>query len=182
MLENLNIKQVYLFDDIAPSSYGNIIRPLLEEKNKYDTIILYMNSYGGDTESGYSIMESLKFLKKNIITINVGVCYSMSQVVYLCGDIRLCTPSAKFMIHETSFYNTSPKRVGSLEKEIKETMKLDDKLNNYIISRTNFNKKSLNKIIESKEDYYYNSTEAVNNGTCHRIIKSFDFKNILKKI
>ena len=66
MLENLNIKQVYLFDDIAPSSYGNIIRPLLEEKNKYDTIILYMNSYGGDTESGYSIMESLKFLKKNI--------------------------------------------------------------------------------------------------------------------
>lgn len=180
MLENLSIQQVYLFNDISPSSYGEVMKPLLEERGKYDTIIFYMNCYGGDTESGYAIMESLKFLKKKVITINVGVCYSMAQVVYLCGDVRLCTPSSKFMIHETSFYNTSPKRVGSLEKEIKETMRLDDKLNNYIIKRTKFNKKSLHKIIESKEDYYYNSTEAVNNGTAHRVIKGFNLKHILR--
>jgi hypothetical protein len=71
--------------------------------------------------------------------------------------------------------------VGSLEKEIKETMRLDDKLNSYIIKRTKFNKKSLHKIIESKEDYYYNSIEAINNGTVHRIIRGFNLKHILRR-
>lgn len=175
-----NIKQVFLFNEIVQSSYGDVIQPLLEEKSKYDTILFYLNSYGGDTEIGYSIMESLKLLKKTIITINVGACYSMAQVVYLCGDIRLCTPSSKFMIHETSFYNSSPKKVGSLEKEIKETLRMDDKLNNYIIKRTKFNKKSLQKILETKEDYYYNSNEAIINGTAHRIIKGLALKNIVK--
>lgn len=181
-METSNIRQIYLFNEISTSSYGEMIIPLLEEKNKYDIIILYMNSYGGDTEIGYSIMESLNLLKKKIVTINVGICYSMAQVVYLSGDIRLCTPSAKFMIHETSFYNTSPKSVGSLEKEIKQTLKLDDKLNNYIIKKTKLNKKSLSKILELKEDYFYGSTEAISNGTSHKIIKNLNLYHILRNL
>lgn len=181
-METSNIRQIYLFNEISPSCYNETIKPLLEERNKYDVILLYMNSYGGDTEIGYSIIEALQLLKKKIITINLGLCYSMAQVVYLCGDIRLCTPSAKFMIHETSYYHTSPKSVGSLEKEIKETIRLDDKLNNYIIKKTKLTKKSLGKILETKEDYYYGSSEAINNGTTHRIIRALSLKHILKGI
>lgn len=177
-----NIKKIYLFDEILENSYGEVIKPLFEENKEYDTIIFYLNSYGGEVEIGYSIIESLKLLKKKIITINVGVCYSMAQIIYLCGDVRLCTPSAKFMIHETFFHNIAPKRVASLEKELKETMQMDNKLNDYIVKRTKISKKELNKILQSKEDYYYNSNEAINNGTVHNIIKDLNLKSILKKI
>lgn len=175
-----SVKNIYLFDDIDTNTYGQVIKPLLENKEAYSTILFFINSYGGDVDVGYCLIEFLKLLKKKIITVNVGACYSMAQVVYLCGDIRLSIPSAKFMIHETSFYNTSPKKIASLEKEIKETIQMDEKINNYIIERTNFTKSELKNILVSKEDYYYSSKQAILNGTTHRVIKSLNYKNLIK--
>jgi len=173
------VREVHLFDYVDFQSYKDIMKILLTKTNSYSKIIMYMNSYGGDVEIGLSLLKTLKLLKKEIITINMGYCCSMAHILYLAGDVRLTLPFSNFMIHGSSYWQETPKAIEDVKIDVTKTMKQDKYLNDYIIKRSKMKKKDLDDILSARKDFYYGSEEAIKNGTSHRIIKSLSPRTIL---
>lgn len=143
---------------------------LIKDKKNYSTIKLYINSYGGDVWVGYSIINTLRMLKKKLITVNCGNCYSMAYNIYIIGEERLAFKDSWFMIHDGTMINNNSR------KTVKKVIQIDDwfcdKLNKDINSYTKINEKKLSTILQNNEDYYFNAREGLKNGTCHKIISS----------
>lgn len=64
-----------------------------------DEIILAISSTGGSLESGFSLYNFLRTLRKPITTINMGSTESIALIPYLAGDTRVTLASSKFLIH-----------------------------------------------------------------------------------
>jgi len=163
------IKEAFLIGEIEQKSY-EIMEELIKDKKNYDTIKLYINSFGGDVWSGYSIINSLRMLKKKLITVNCGSCLSMAYHIYISGEERIAFRDSIFMIHNgTTVANGATQTV-------KRILQIDDwigkKLNDDIISSTKINEKKLKTILEKNEDFYFTAKDGLKNGTCHKIISS----------
>jgi len=163
------IREVFLIGDIEQKTY-EIMEDLIKDRKNYSTIKLYINSFGGDTWIGYSIINTLRMLKKKIITVNCGNCYSMAYNIYILGDERLAFKDSMFMIHDGS------QQLNGSTQTVRRVMELDNwicqKLNKDIINLTKFNEKKLKIILDKNEDYYFFAKEGILNGTCHKIISS----------
>ncbi len=66
---------------------------------KYQTIHLRLNSYGGDFLHGNAIMTAIQTCKAEVHTWNDGIAASMAADIWLCGHRRHMAKNALVMIH-----------------------------------------------------------------------------------
>lgn len=71
----------------------------LKTYSSFDSIMVHINSVGGDVMEGYAINKYLRDLKKPITTKINGKCYSIATVVALAGDKRIMSENSDYMIH-----------------------------------------------------------------------------------
>lgn len=58
-----------------------------------------INSEGGKESAGFAIYDSLRACPYRVVTIGTGAAMSMAALVLQAGDVRLLTPSTRFMFH-----------------------------------------------------------------------------------
>jgi len=71
-----------------------------EDNNKQ--ISMYINSPGGSVQSGLAIFDTMRHIKSDVSTINIGLAASMGSFL-LCGGTkgkRLALPHSRTMIHQ----------------------------------------------------------------------------------
>ena len=71
-----------------------------EDNNKQ--ISMYINSPGGSVPSGLAIFDTMRHIKSDVSTINIGLAASMGSFL-LCGGAkgkRLALPHSRTMIHQ----------------------------------------------------------------------------------
>lgn len=120
-------------------------------------ITLIINSGGGNSVIGMSLVNTIQNSKTPIIGVCFGLCASMAFGIFAVCHTRLAVSDAVFMVHDgdVCFSNTMTKA-----KDYMQILpKLDERYNRAIASRTKFTIKELVEI--SPHDNWYFADELV---------------------
>lgn len=167
----LNERKIFLNDEINSDNCTDIIKALMLMDSKEDSeVTLYINSPGGDCESGLALYDAIRIMRSKVRAVCVGLCASMAAVIYLAADQREMLPHSRIMIHDPSF--ASANFSGQKSKEIEEHLaglnKMRETLAAIIAERTG---KTLEQVYEATQfDSYYSAEEAIKFGLAHNII------------
>lgn len=132
-------------------------------------IRIYLNTYGGNVDPAMSLSNLIQISKTPVYIYNLGVCASAGVLIFLSGHKRYALKGSKFLIHEgeIGLSGQSTKVMENLEA-IKQQEK---EIENYIISKTNIDKKLYNK---NRKKEWWISSEAKDLGIVDDIIEDIE--------
>ena len=86
-------------EELAKSIFAQIV--VLNRKSEKDPIYVYINSPGGDADSGFAIYDMLKFFPAPVVTICSGLCASAAVIIFLAADKgkNYSLPNSRFLLH-----------------------------------------------------------------------------------
>ncbi len=117
--------RVILISSPVDAKLSNAINSKLlamERASDSKPIYMYINSPGGEVHSGFSIFDTTRFIKPNVITIVSGLAASMGSIIALCAkkEHRFAFPNAKFLIHQPSVAGGMGGSVSDIEIHAKD--------------------------------------------------------------
>ncbi len=169
----LSERKIFLEGDISSENCTDIIKALMLMDGQADKeITLYINSPGGDCESGLALYDAIRMTRSKVRAVCVGLCASMGAVIYLAADQREILPHSRIMIHDPSFGKADFS--GQKSKEIEEHLaglnKMRETLASIIAERTGRTLEEIYKV--TQYDSFYTAKEAVDFGLAHKIINT----------
>ena len=127
---------IYLVGDITTkqaSQFRQQLRTLERLKSK-ETILVELNSPGGDIEAGFAIIDSIELCKKPVTTRVMGQAASMAALILASGHKREALPRATIMVHEGTYYFRSTS--SNLRVELAEAERIEKLCNDWLDQRT----------------------------------------------
>ena len=108
----------------------------LESENPDKDIHLYINSPGGVVTSGFSIYDTMKFIKPDVATMCIGQACSMGSFLLSAGakGKRFSLPNSRVMIHQPS--GGAQGQATDIEIQAREILYLRSKLNGLYAEHT----------------------------------------------
>ena len=87
-------------DDIANQIIGVML--FLDSEDNTKPVYMYINSPGGSVTSGFAMFDTMRHIKSEVSTINVGLAASMGSFLLAGGakGKRLALPHSRVMIHQ----------------------------------------------------------------------------------
>lgn len=175
------IEKLYISPDSICERGESEIFSRLEKTDSQSTLLVYINTSGGDLYSTFSIIDGIKYFCKRSVGIVIGKCYSAGIDILLSLDRRFCTPSSTLMIHETSLsFGEGFELTSRLNEEIQMQKRIENERIKTILKKTQIDKETLSSYLERKQDMYFSSSEAVEWGLVEGIIRTE--KELLSKI
>lgn len=131
-------------------------------------ITVYVNSPGGDADSGFAIYDMMRYVKAPVRTVCAGLCASAAVIIYLGGEKgqRFCLPNSRFLIHQPSTYAQG--QASDIEITAKEILKIRDRYNDIVAVETGTSAKQIVK--DANRDFWLNAEEAKAYGLVDRIV------------
>lgn len=143
-------------DGVASSVVAQLL--FLEAEDPQKDVFLYINSPGGSVTSGFSIYDTMNYIKPDICTICVGQAASMGAFLLSCGakGKRYALPHATIMIHQP--LGGARGQATDIEIQAKEILRLKNIINEILSQNTG---QDIKKIAQDCErDFYMNAKEA----------------------
>lgn len=131
-------------------------------------IEIYISSCGGSIYDALSFIDYVGLIKTPIHTIAMGKCMSAGTLMLIAGDRKFATQNSTILIHQMSAGT-----IGSFQTMIEdmiEFQRLQDLVNEIIMTYTKVTEDLLQQIQESKYDYYMDALEAKDLGIIDEII------------
>ncbi|ANI31125.1 hypothetical protein PL78_15020 [Yersinia entomophaga] len=105
---NIEYAKVLYSGDVTENKTVEFIS-VLDEINanypKLKKIYVYINSYGGDMDSGYMAYEAIKSSPVPVTTVNLSMVGSSATLFYCAGAERLSMKGASFLLHPAAVAN-----------------------------------------------------------------------------
>ncbi|MCD4681112.1 MAG: Clp protease ClpP [Bacteroidales bacterium] len=111
-----------------------------------DTIIVNINSYGGDVNHGISIHDLLAQNKAKIITRINGMTASAATIIAMAGEERLISDNALFLIHNSWTWSMGNKL--EMESELINLKKVDNTIAELYAKATDQKVDDIQKIMD----------------------------------
>ncbi len=157
-------------DAVASSIVAQLL--FLEAEDPEKDIYLYINSPGGVVTSGFSIYDTMNYIKPDICTICIGQAASMGAFLLSAGTKgkRYALPNARIMIHQP--LGGAQGQATDIEIQAKEILRLKQVLNEILAKNCN---QKLPKIIKDTErDFFMSADESCEYGLIDKVLnKSF---------
>ena len=157
-------------DAVASSIVAQLL--FLEAEDPEKDIYLYVNSPGGVITSGFSIYDTMNYIRPDISTICIGQAASMGAFLLSCGTKgkRYALPNSRIMIHQP--LGGTQGQATDIEIQAKEILRLKDILNKILAKNCN---QKLQKIIKDTErDFFMSAKESGEYGLIDKVLeKSF---------
>ncbi|QOR01102.1 MULTISPECIES: ATP-dependent Clp endopeptidase proteolytic subunit ClpP [unclassified Campylobacter] len=157
-------------DDLAASIVAQLL--FLEAEDPQKDIYLYINSPGGVVTSGFSIYDTMNYIKADVSTICIGQAASMGAFLLSCGapGKRFALPNSRIMIHQP--LGGARGQATDIEIQAKEILRLKSILNDILAKNT---KQKLSKIEKDTDrDFFMSAAEAKEYGLIDKVLeKSF---------
>lgn len=170
----LRTRSIVISQDITPEVTRRVIQQLilLDADDPKAEIKVYINSPGGDADSGFAIFDMLRFVRAPIKTICAGLVASAGSIILLAAERqnRISLPNARIMIHQPR----SIIRGSSVDIQItaKEIVKLRERADRLIAQETG---KPVERVTEDTDrDYWMSPAEALEYGLISRIVTRMD--------
>lgn len=152
--------------ELAEKIYGQLI--VLNNRSTTEPIYMYINSPGGDADSGFGIYDMMKFIEAPIITVVTGLCASAGVTIFLGADEgkNYSTPNSRFLLHQPS---TGVRGTASdMEITANEINKTRERYNKIVAEVTGKDLDSLRK--DADRDFWMSPEEAADYGLVAKII------------
>ncbi|WP_456431396.1 ATP-dependent Clp endopeptidase proteolytic subunit ClpP [Nitratifractor sp.] len=157
-------------DAVASSIVAQLL--FLEAQDPDKDIYFYINSPGGVITSGFSIYDTMNYVKPDVVTICIGQAASMGAFLLACGaeGKRYALPSSRIMIHQP--LGGARGQASDIAIQAQEILRLKKYLNAILSEKTG---KSIKKIEKDTErDFFMSADEAVEYGLIDKVLtKSF---------
>jgi ATP-dependent Clp protease, protease subunit len=143
----------------------------LEAEDPEKDISIYINSPGGSITAGLAILDTMKFVKPDIVTICVGQAASMAAVLLAAGSKgkRFSLPNSRIMIHQPSMQGLAG-QAADIDIYAKEILRMREALNQLLADATG---QSIERIARDVDrDYIMSPEQAVEYGMIDRVITS----------
>lgn len=97
-------RTIYVNGEVNSELAVRVNRQLLamERANGEAPIVLWIDCPGGEVFSGFSIYDTIRFIRPHVFTLVAGLAASMGSVIALAAEKerRLAFPNAKLLIHQ----------------------------------------------------------------------------------
>ena len=157
-------------DEVASSIVAQLL--FLEAEDQQKDIYLYINSPGGVITSGFSIYDTMNYIKPDICTICIGQAASMGAFLLSCGtkEKRFALPNSRIMIHQP--LGGARGQATDIEIQAKEILRLKTILNEILAKNTGQKVAKISK--DTERDFFMSALEAKEYGLIDKVLeKSF---------
>ena len=140
----------------------------LEAEDPKQDIYVYINSGGGVITSGFGILDTMNYIKPDIVTICMGQAASMASVLLSAGTKgkRMALENSRIMIHQP--LGGTSGQATDIEIYTKEILYLKEKLNIILSKNTGQNIKTIEK--DTNRDNFMSAIDALNYGIIDEIV------------
>ncbi|KAK9367409.1 Clp protease-domain-containing protein [Lipomyces kononenkoae] len=170
----LNERIIMLYSDINDSMAAVIVSQLLylEAMDQTKPIFMYINSSGGEMHAGFSIIDTMQYIKCPVYTICVGFAASMASLILVAGEkgFRYALPNAWIMIHQP---NTGMQgKASDLAIQTRQILRMREQANKFYQDQL-AKRYELDEIAAMiQDDNYLDPQEALQIGLIDEVISS----------
>jgi ATP-dependent Clp protease protease subunit len=169
--ENIIFLGTPIDDQVANLIIAQLL--FLEAEDPERDISIYVNSPGGSITSGLAILDTMAFVRPDIITICVGQAASMAAVLLAAGakGKRFSLPSSRIMIHQPSMQGLAG-QAADIDIYAKEILRMRETLNQVLARCTGQPVERVARDVD--RDYIMSPEQGVEYGMIDRVITSRD--------
>jgi ATP-dependent Clp protease protease subunit len=145
----------------------------LEAEDPERDISIYLNSPGGSITAGLAILDTMSFVRPDIITICVGQAASMAAVLLAAGTKgkRFSLPNSRIMIHQPSMQGLAG-QAADIDIYAREILRMRETLNQMLANSTG---QTLERVARDVDrDYIMSPDQGVEYGMIDKVITSRD--------
>ncbi len=157
-------------DAVASSIVAQLL--FLEAEDPEKDIYLYINSPGGVITSGFSIYDTMNYIRPDICTICIGQAASMGAFLLSCGakGKRYALPNSRIMIHQP--LGGAQGQATDIEIQAKEILRLKNILNKILAKNCDQKIQKITK--DTERDFFMSASESQEYGLIDKVLeKSF---------
>lgn len=169
LLEN---RTLFMSEAVGSQTAKRFVSDLLTlDANGHDPIYFYINSPGGEVNSGFAIYDTVRFIKSPVYMITSGLCASIATIINIAvpAERRLSLPNSKFLIHQPLISGQVFGQASDIEITATQILKTREKINALLAEACN---QELKKVEEdTTRDYWMSATECLEYGLIGKIIK-----------
>ncbi|MBX9839097.1 ATP-dependent Clp protease proteolytic subunit [Silvanigrella sp.] len=167
---------VILSEAIHAASAKRVIEQLfaLEAADATKEIWLFLNSPGGEVNSGFGIYDTIRFVRPEVKIIVTGLAASAATVVLLAAEAkyRYSMPNSRLLIHQPLIGGSIQGQASDIEIHAKEILKTREKIAELYTKETKQPIERVRKDIE--RDYWMTAQEALEYGLITKVISSWN--------
>jgi len=151
---------------LAQKIYQQLILLELDDPDK--VINVFINSPGGEADTGFGIYDMMRFVRPPIRTVVCGLCASAAVMVFLAGEKgqRLSLPNSRFLLHQPS--SASMGQASDLEIASREILKLRERYNEIVALETGKKREQVDE--DADRDFWMTAQEANEYGLVNRVV------------
>lgn len=170
--EMLASREIEITGAIDAGSVSTAIRCLLhlQKEDQQLPITLYINSPGGEVQSGLALYDVMQAISCPVHTVCLGMAASMAALLFIAGSDRGMLPHSRVMIHDPLIGGGIGGSALSVKARADDLMRIRDITAQVLSQHTGM---SLDKVFElTAQDTYFEAEEAIEAGLADRIITS----------
>jgi ATP-dependent Clp protease protease subunit len=170
----LDKRTIFISEGINAAVAKRVINQLLAlEYEKPNTPInVYLNSPGGEVNSGFAIYDTIRYLSSDVKIINTGLCASIATIINIAAkkQNRFSMPNCKFLIHQPLIPGQIYGQASDIEIHAREILKTRQKINELLSKECGQPLAKVEK--DTTRDYWMNAGEALEYGLVTKIIEN----------
>ena len=168
-------RMVIVSEGINSHSARAIIEQLLglEAADSAKDIWMFLNSPGGEVNSGFGIFDVIKFIRPNVKIVVTGLAASIATVIYLAAkkEHRYSLPNSRLLIHQPLIGGTIQGQATDIEITANEILKTRARIAELYVQECGQPLDRVSRDIE--RDYWMTAQEAKDYGLVNRIVSSW---------
>ena len=149
-----------------------ISRLLILDAKSHDPIKVVIASPGGHVDSGYAIMDMMRFIASPVISIGAGWVASIAVPILLGADKdkRFSLPNTRFLLHQPS--GGAGGQAADIRIEAREILKIRTRINALISQETGQPEDKVAR--DSDRNFWMSAEEALEYKLINKIITGID--------
>lgn len=157
-------------DQVANAVIAQLL--FLEKEDKEKDITMYINCPGGVIYSGLAILDTMNYIKPDIVTFAFGTAASFGTVILSAGTKgkRYALPNTMIHMHQPLVSGGITGQASDIEIEAKEILRLKDLLTKILSENTGQNFEQIIK--DSDRDKHMTAEAAKAYGLIDKIVKN----------
>lgn len=169
----LETRSIFISEGIDAKVARRVITDLLVlDREASEPITVYLNSPGGEINSGFAIFDAIRYISSTVRIVNAGLCASIATIINVAAskEHRFSLPNAKFLIHQPLIMGHVEGQASDLEITAREILKTREKINKLLAEECG---QAVERVSEDTiRDYWMNAEEALDYGLISKIISS----------
>jgi len=168
----LEARTIFLSEPVSSDTAKRLVADLLTlDSISQQPIELFINSPGGEVNSGFAIYDTIRFIKSPVRVIITGLCASIATIINIAvpKERRFSMPNARFLIHQPLIAGQIYGQATDIEITAEQIIKTREKINRMLAEACG---QSLKRVEEDTErDYWMSAEEARAYGLIGKVIQ-----------